>query len=310
VTHIVQLSNVTKSYGDVEVLAQLDLAIERGSFTALLGPSGCGKTTILNMIGGLDSPTDGAITISGKTVFDRRARINVPAERRNIGYVFQSYALWPHMTVGENVAYPLKIRGVSRADRDRQARDMLARLELIDLAERYPFQISGGQQQRVAIARALVYRAELMLLDEPLSNLDTQLRERARAWLASVHAEFGLTTVLVTHDQGEALSLSDRVVLLSRGRVAQDGSPTDVYDAPRSAYVADFVGGANLIKAKVISVEEKNGSNAVEVETVEGVRLRATSETAIDAGSSVQVVIRPHRIQIGAPGTLAGEGSA
>jgi iron(III) transport system ATP-binding protein len=187
---------------------------------------------------------------------------------------------------------------------------MLARLELIDLAERYPFQISGGQQQRVAIARALVYRAELMLLDEPLSNLDTQLRERARAWLASVHAEFGLTTVLVTHDQGEALSLSDRVVLLSRGRVAQDGSPTDVYDAPRSAYVADFVGGANLIKAKVISVEEKNGSNAVEVETVEGVRLRATSETAIDAGSSVQVVIRPHRIQIGAPGTLAGEGSS
>jgi iron(III) transport system ATP-binding protein len=299
----VKLTNVTKSFGNVQVLQPLDLDIEEGSFTALLGPSGCGKTTILNLIGGLDTPTSGAIDIGGMRVFDPERRINLPAEKRNIGYVFQTYALWPHMTVGENVAYPLKIRGVARADREKQARDLLAELELGGLADRYPFQISGGQQQRVAIARALICRAGLLLLDEPLSNLDTQLRERARAWIAEVHAEFGLTTILVTHDQVEALSLSDRVILLDRGTIAQDGNPKSVYETPKSSYAADFVGGANLIGGTVVDGGE---AGFIDVEVGGNIRLKSRTDNALRSGEKVQVVLRPNHIALTADTAAAG----
>jgi iron(III) transport system ATP-binding protein len=296
--HSVELTGITKAFGDLQVLHSLDLAIPEGSFTALLGPSGCGKTTILNLIGGLDDPTGGSIAIGGQPVFDRQRRINQPAERRNIGYVFQTYALWPHMTVGQNVAYPLKIRGVSKVDREKQAVDILAKLELGHLVDRYPFQISGGQQQRVAIARALVYRARLLLLDEPLSNLDTQLRERARAWLAEVHSDFELTTILVTHDQTEALSLSDRIILLDRGRIAQDGSALDVYEAPQSAYAADFVGGANLLPVEVVAVRDQTGRTLADVTLAESGRLTVEAAKTVRPGEASVIMVRPTKIRV------------
>ena len=245
------LNGVNKRYGAVEVLQSLTLDIADGSFTALLGASGCGKTTLLNLIAGLDAPSGGEIAIGGETVHSAARRIAVPAQRRNIGYVFQSYALWPHMRVVDNVAYPLRVRGTAKAERHRAAQDILQRLELGELGARFPFELSGGQQQRVAIARALIYRPKVLLLDEPLSNLDVQLRERARAWIAKVHAEFGLTTVLVTHDHAEALSMSDRVVLLRAGRIEQDGSAREIFEHPRTAYVADFLGRANLIHGQI-----------------------------------------------------------
>ena len=247
----VTLNGIGKSFGSVEVLKGVDLTVAEGSFTALLGPSGCGKTTLLNIIGGLERPSLGEIRMGRDLVYSARESVNLATERRNIGYVFQSYALWPHMTVLQNVAYALKIRRMAKEEREGRAREMLDKLELGVLAERYPFQLSGGQQQRVAIARSIVYRPRLLLLDEPLSNLDAQLRERARAWLKTIHASFNLTTILVTHDQSEALSLSDQVVLMSKGRVEQVGSANDIYDHPATAYAAEFVGGANIIQGRV-----------------------------------------------------------
>ncbi|MDB5527357.1 MAG: transporter related protein [Devosia sp.] len=296
-TIAVSLSGVTKSYGSVEVLTPIDLNIEAGAFTSLLGPSGCGKTTILNLIAGLDKPSGGVLSIGKRTVFDSKAGIDMPTERRNIGYVFQTYALWPHMTVLLNVAYPLKLRKIPRAEREMQARAILDRLELGTLADRFPFQLSGGQQQRVAIARALVYRAELLLLDEPLSNLDAQLRERARSWLADVHREFGLTTILVTHDQSEAMSLSDRVILLSKGRIEQEGAPDGIYEAPDTAYAAEFVGNSNLIEGTVMTSRAHGAGFITEVDL--GIaRVAAQSNGIMTIGTRAAIAVRPHKVAI------------
>jgi iron(III) transport system ATP-binding protein len=251
VTNAVQLRGISKSYGSVRVLDDIDLDVAEGSFTSLLGPSGCGKTTLLNIIGGLDRPTEGQISFGDELIYSAKDAVDLPTEKRNVGFVFQSYALWPHMTVLQNVGFPLRIRGLSSLERDKRAREMLERLELGALADRYPYQLSGGQQQRVAIARSLVYQPRLLLLDEPLSNLDAQLRERARTWLKSVHESFGLTIILVTHDQAEALSLSDHVVLLSKGRIEQQGSATSIYEQPRTAYAAEFVGSANVLMGTI-----------------------------------------------------------
>ena len=287
----VRLAGIGKSFGDLKVLAGIDLTVASGSFTSLLGPSGCGKTTLLNIIGGLDRPSEGEIRLGGELVYSDGQHVNLPTERRNVGYVFQTYALWPHMTVLQNVGYSLRIRRVARAERDRRSREMLEKLELAHLADRYPFQLSGGQQQRVAIARSIVYRPRLLLLDEPLSNLDAQLRERARAWLKTIHASFGLTTILVTHDQSEALSLSDQVVLLNRGRIEQLGTPTDIYERPSSAYAAEFVGGANIISGHV-------GDNAGSLVTEGGIRIAAHTQQPLAPGASACIAIHPQKIRL------------
>ena len=294
----VGLSGISKSFGSLTVLDDVNLTVAEGSFTSLLGPSGCGKTTLLNIIGGLDRPTAGEIRFGSDPIYSDRQGINVPTERRNIGYVFQSYALWPHMTVLQNVGYALKIRRAPAAERQQRSREMLEKLELGALADRYPFQLSGGQQQRVAIARSLVYRPRLLLLDEPLSNLDAQLRERARAWLRSVHESFGLTTILVTHDQSEALSMSDQVVLLSRGSVEQVGTAAEVYERPRTAHVAEFVGGANLIHGRI-------GASGTEVMTEAGIAVAARTTSVLAEGTPICVAIRPQKIRLLAPGGAA-----
>ncbi|MFT0858906.1 ABC transporter ATP-binding protein [Ancylobacter sp. G4_0304] len=292
---MITLNGVTKSYGPVNVLNPISLSIEEGSFTALLGSSGCGKTTLLNLIAGLDKPSAGEISIGGSRVYSSSGGVDVPAERRNVGYVFQSYALWPHMRVLDNIAYPLKLRGMGRTERHAAAREMLARLDLIPLAERYPFELSGGQQQRVAIARALVFQPKVLLLDEPLSALDVQLRERARSWLAKLQAELKLTTVIVTHDHVEALSLSDRVILLRNGDVEQDGSANEVYDAPRTAYAADFVGGANAFDAVVESVDKAGGRVGIRLDTGDRLVLEGR---LMEAGTKARIAIRPRKLQV------------
>lgn len=292
----VKLQGIRKSYGSLEILKGLDLEIVDGSFTSLLGPSGCGKTTLLNMIGGLDQPTEGDIRIYSDEVFSRTKQVNVPIERRNIGFVFQNYALWPHMTVLQNVSYPLKLKGTNRTDREKRAREMLDRLELGHLADRYPYQLSGGQQQRVAIARALVYQPRLLLLDEPLSNLDAQLRERARSWLKDIHQAFKLTTILVTHDQVEALSLSDQVVLLNNGGIEQKGSATDIYNRPATVYVADFVGGSNIIGGKLSALADARDNAVVTVVTPDGTEITARSHAPLAVGKPASIAVRPQKI--------------
>ncbi len=298
----VKLQGIRKSYGAIEILKGLDLDIADGSFTSLLGPSGCGKTTLLNMIGGLDQPTEGTIRIYSDEVFSKAKLVNVPIERRNIGFVFQNYALWPHMTVLQNVGYSLKLKGTNKTDRERRAREMLDRLELGHLADRYPYQLSGGQQQRVAIARALVYQPRLLLLDEPLSNLDAQLRERARSWLKDIHQAFKLTTILVTHDQVEALSLSDQVVLLNNGGIEQKGSATDIYNRPATIYVADFVGGSNIIGGKLSGLAGSESDAVVTVTTPDGTQITARSHAKLTIGATASIAVRPQKVVLSANG--------
>lgn len=249
----VELSNVTKSFGPTNVIKGISLAIEKGEFVSLLGPSGCGKTTLLRMIAGLEETTTGAIFIGGKD------STHLPPERRDIAMVFQSYALLPHLTVQENVQFPLRMRGIGgRAEQRDRAMDALKLVQLDHLANRRPRELSGGQQQRVAVARAVVSSPQVLLLDEPLSNLDARLRESMQEELIQLHRKTGLTTIFVTHDQEEALSLSDRVILLNGGRIEQEGSPGDLYSVPCSRFAASFIGSANLIEAIV----ERHGRGA------------------------------------------------
>ncbi len=302
---IIELDQVTKRYTSADVLAAMSLSFEAQQFTSLIGQSGCGKTTLLNIIAGLDQPTSGDVRIGGAWAFSASRGIDLPPHKRNIGYVFQSYALWPHMRVIENVAYPLRVRGVGQDERVKAAQDLLDRLEIGDLGQRFPFELSGGQQQRVAIARALVHRPQVLLLDEPLSNLDVQLRGRARAFIARVHKEFKLTTVLVTHDHGEALSISDRVVLLRAGKIEQDGSARDIYEFPATSYAADFVGGANRLAAKIVTT---SNSGAV-VELADGSRIAVAPDASLQPGASVYLVVRPHRVSF-APDASSASPSA
>jgi len=300
-TNAVELRHISKSFGLVKVLDDIDLVVPEGSFTSLLGPSGCGKTTLLNIIGGLDRPSEGQISFGNDLIYSAKDAVDLPTEKRNVGYVFQSYALWPHMTVLQNVGYPLRIRGLPKAEREQRSRDMLDKLELGGLADRYPFQLSGGQQQRVAIARSLVYQPRLLLLDEPLSNLDAQLRERARAWLKSVHETFKLTIILVTHDQSEALSLSDHIVLLSKGHIEQQGPALEIYEQPRTAYAAEFVGSANVISGKL----DETGQKLI---AADGTRI-ATMGTPGTPGAAAGVAIRPQAVHFALTGDGAAEGT-
>uniref|UniRef100_A0A9E7ZZH3 ABC transporter ATP-binding protein n=1 Tax=Bosea sp. NBC_00436 TaxID=2969620 RepID=A0A9E7ZZH3_9HYPH len=242
----VRLDNVTKSFGGVEVIKGISLAIEKGEFVSLLGPSGCGKTTLLRMIAGLEGTSGGAIHIGGTD------STRLPPERRDIAMVFQSYALLPHLTVLENVMFPLRMRRLgNRAEQRERAEAVLELVQLSHLAQRHPRQLSGGQQQRVAVARAVVSSPQVLLLDEPLSNLDAKLRESMQEELIQLHRQTGLTTVFVTHDQEEALSLSDRVILLNAGRIEQEGTPANLYAAPRTRFAASFMGSTNLLDVEL-----------------------------------------------------------
>jgi iron(III) transport system ATP-binding protein len=282
-------------YGDNPILQGVSLELHRGEVISLLGPSGSGKTTLLRAVAGLEQPHSGRITIAGQPVFDGQARMEVPAEGRNLGLVFQSYALWPHKTVFDNVAYGLKLRKTSPADTNDRVSDALKNLGLGHLASRFPHQLSGGQQQRVAIARALVYNPPVILLDEPLSNLDAKLREEARAWLRELIIRLQLSALVVTHDQSEAMAMSDRILLLNGGRIEQQGTPTEMYANPSSLFVAGFMGTNNTLKGRVEKHEGQQVGLRFGEQLIWG---RACGAAPAQAGQDVTGVVRVERIQL------------
>ena len=243
------LDKLTKTFGSHVAVDRLTLTVEKGEFVSLLGPSGCGKTTTLQMIAGFVEPTGGAIRLEGRDL------LAVKPARRGLGIVFQSYALFPHMTVMENVAFGLEMQGVAGADRTRRVGETLDLVGLGQFASRFPRQLSGGQQQRVALARALVIRPQILLLDEPLSNLDAKLREEMQIELRQIQRSVGTTTILVTHDQGEAMALSDRIVVMNHGRAEQVGPPHEAYERPATPFVAGFLGKTNLVKGATVRPE-------------------------------------------------------
>lgn len=278
-----RMEGVTRQYGSATALIDFTLDIQGGTFTTLLGPSGCGKTTALNCLAGLLDVSAGTIQLNGRPIQ------HIPAEKRGFGLVFQNYALFPHLNVERNVGYGLEIRRVPRAERQRRIREALAMVHLEDFGKRYPSQLSGGQQQRLAIARTIVLRPDLLLMDEPLSNLDANLRNEMRLEIKRIHTELNLTTVYVTHDQSEAMSLSDLVVVMRHGRIEQMGTPQEIYNRPRNLYVAGFMGYANRLPGVLV---ERDGDTWV-VETDEGLRLRgvATSEQSADWSAGMAVTL-------------------
>ena len=243
----VSIEHVYKRFGKVTAVGDFNLQVADGEFVSLLGPSGCGKTTTLRMVAGFERTTEGKIVIGERIVNNHEDGTFVPPEKRDIGMVFQSYAVWPHMTVFENVEYPLKIKKVDKAERDKKVQNILEMVHLGEYGERYPNQLSGGQQQRVALARALVANPSLLLLDEPLSNLDAKLRESMRFEISALQKRLGITVIYVTHDQSEAMTMSDRIVVMSAGVVQQIGKPYEIYTHPANKMVADFIGLVNFL---------------------------------------------------------------
>jgi len=242
----VELRGLTKRYGALAVVDHIDLMVEHGSLVCLLGPSGCGKTTTLRLIAGFLEPDEGEIRVGPERLSARGAV--VPPERRNMSMIFQSYALWPHMTIAQNVAYGLVVRKLAKDEIARRVREILTVAQMERYADRYPAELSGGQQQRVALARALVVKPETLLLDEPLSNLDANLREEMRFELRRLHDQYRYTTVYVTHDQVEAVTAADRIVVMREGRIEQSGTPSEIYEQPTTEFVAHFIGGTNILK--------------------------------------------------------------
>src|ERR1700675_3320638 len=256
----VELRGLTKRYGALAVVDDVSLTIEHGRLVCLLGPSGCGKTTTLRLIAGFVEPSAGEILV-GERIVSSPAR-TLPPEQRNMSMIFQSYALWPHMTVGENVAYGLKLRKNDRDTIARKLKSILTTTHLEHLAGRYPGELSAGQQQRVALARALVVEPETLLLDEPLSNLDANLREEMRFEVRRLHDEYRYTTVYVTHDQSEAMTTADVIAVMNSGKIEQAGSPEEIYDRPRSEFVARFIGSSNVVKGKALDESHLSFSGA------------------------------------------------
>lgn len=290
----VVIDGLTKRFGDVVAVDHIALTAVSGEMLSLLGPSGCGKTTTLLCIAGLERPDGGRILAAGQVLTDAERGLFLTPEARNLGMVFQSYALWPHMTVFNNVAYGLRTRRVAEPDIRRRVDDVLKLVQLEGLGGRFPHQLSGGQQQRVALARALVYEPRILLLDEPLSNLDAKLRDRSRIWLRELQQRLKITAIYVTHDQVEALSLSDRIAVMSGGRIAQLGTPREIYERPADAFVADFIGQATFLRARVVSQE----ADRVRVKLDNGQHLVVHSAKTWAAGAPVLLAIRPERVQL------------
>lgn len=296
----IDVERLVKTFADQNALDDVEFHVADGELFTLLGPSGCGKSTTLMSIAGFQTPDGGRIAVGGEAFYDRAAKIDVPAERRNLGIVFQSYAVWPHMTVFDNLAFPLRVRGLKRRELAVRVREVLELVDLGSLENRYPHQLSGGQQQRVALGRALVYSPSVMLLDEPFSNLDAKLRERARVWVKELQGSLGLTTVFVTHDQDEALSMSDRVLVMDRGRVQQIGTPEEIYRRPANRFVAEFVGRVNLITGGVVGWE--NGLLTLALNG--GAHLKVRLDDAPPPGD-VTVAVRPEALIVGPTGAVA-----
>jgi iron(III) transport system ATP-binding protein len=298
----IRIEHLSKSFSGPKVLDDVSFTVKDKEFVTLLGPSGCGKTTTLMCIAGFQTPDQGLVACGDDIFVDRRARVDLAAEQRNLGIVFQSYAIWPHMTVAQNVAFPLRVRKMSKPAIRGRVADVLALVELGALADRYPHQLSGGQQQRVALARAIAPSPAVLLLDEPFSNLDAKLRERARDWLKKLQHSLGLTTVFVTHDQDEALSMSDRILVMNGGRILREGTPEEVYRQPRARFVAEFVGHCNFLTGPVAPGPDGDAVLTT-AEFSEGVIVRGRHD-----GPSGTIAVRPEDIEITSGAQLDGPG--
>jgi iron(III) transport system ATP-binding protein len=286
------IEGLVKKFGQVRAVDGVSLTVKDGSLTTLLGPSGCGKTTTLNSVAGLDPIDEGVIRVDDFVLNDNKRGIALQPEQRGLGMVFQSYALWPHMKVYANLAFGLKLQKVPAAECKRRITEVLGLVGLSGLEDRYPFQLSGGQQQRVALARAVVTQPRLLLLDEPLSNLDAKVREQARFWLRDFQRRLGITTVYVTHDQAEALAISDMVAVMSDGKLLQYAPPREVYEKPTSRFVADFIGVSSFLTGTII--ERADNETRVKIENGEVL----TSRRAAPSGDRVTVTVRSERIRL------------
>ncbi|MGV8938537.1 MAG: ABC transporter ATP-binding protein [Allorhizobium sp.] len=286
----VVLGGIVKRFGLITAVHKMDLSIDEGSFVTMVGPSGCGKTTTLRMIAGLLDPSEGEIIIKGKSV------THTPIHKRNLGIVFQNYALFPHKTIYDNVAFGLKYRKQSQSQIDAKVRQALDLVQLPDLSNRFPRELSGGQQQRIALARAIVIEPDVLLLDEPLSALDANLREDMRVELKRIQAQLGITTIFVTHDQSEALAMSDKIVVMSKGHIEQIGDPEDVYVNPASAFVARFLGNSNLMEGKIAS--RSGGQVDVTIEGIGNLRLPLSRSHGMADGERAMVVVRAERLYL------------
>ncbi|HEV8306555.1 MAG TPA: ABC transporter ATP-binding protein [Methylomirabilota bacterium] len=286
----VHLERVSKRFGPVAAVDDVSLEVRQGEVLALLGPSGCGKTTTLRIVAGFEDPDTGAVRIRGTVVND------IPTYRRNLGMVFQHYALFPHMSVFDNVAFGLRMRGVGRGDVRRRVSEAMTLVRLEGLEERFPSQLSGGQQQRVALARAVVTKPAVLLLDEPLGALDKKLREQMQVEIRALQREVGITTIFVTHDQEEALTLADRIAVMERGAIVQIGTPTEIYERPRSRFVSDFIGISNFLAGRIVA----RGAEALTVELPAALRLQAAGVDGLAVGDPVELAIRPEKIRLAA----------
>ena len=286
-SYAVELIDVSKIYGSFVALDNVSLQIRRGEFYTLLGPSGCGKTTTLNIVGGFIPSSQGQVLINGRPVQ------NDPPYRRNVNTVFQNYALFPHMTVAQNIGFGLKMKKVALAEIDRRVAEMLSLISLEEFGQRYPGQLSGGQQQRVALARALVNHPEVLLLDEPLGALDLKIRKQLQVELLNIQRKVGITFVYVTHDQEEAMALSDRIAVMSQGKVAQEGTPAEIYYHPANRFVADFIGESNFFQGVVVEAVE--GQAVINVPGFAGSICTLLAQ-AVSVGQTVTVMVRPERM--------------
>jgi spermidine/putrescine ABC transporter ATP-binding subunit len=284
-----ELRGLTKKFGGFKAVDHVTLKVESGEFLSLIGPSGCGKTTTLRMIAGLSEPDGGSIFIKNEVVNEK------PVHKRNIGMVFQSYALFPHMTVFDNIAFGLRMKKFNRTAIKQKVDDALHLVQLPHLRDRYPKQISGGQQQRVALARAIVTEPAVLLLDEPMSNLDAKLREQMRVDLKQLQQKLGITTIYVTHDQIEAFTMSDQVVLMHAGRIEQIGTPLDVYEMPATVFAANFIGHSNIFRSKFVPDDYGAGSYVV---TEKGLKIKVAPRAAFESDESLCLAIRPERIRL------------
>ena len=296
----VRVQGITKRYDKVVAVDNVTFDVEQGELLTLLGPSGCGKTTTMRAIAGLEKIQSGEIYLGERLVSSVSREVHVTPEKRDVGMVFQSYAIWPHMTVFENVAYPLRYRKVEKSEMRRRVREVLQLVEMEAFEDRLATRLSGGQQQRVALARAIVMQPSVLLLDEPLSNLDAKLRGQMRTEIKRLQQRTGLTTIYVTHDQAEAMSLSDRLIVMNRGVIEQVGSPGEVYERPQSEFVADFVGAINFIRGEIVGA---NPSQSMVYVSTGSERLACTVDgnRCPASGERVLLVIRPEKITVTAP---------